>query len=63
VREAGDNAIKETTFSAGKKTTDGENSDIQTMAQAYKFGAKSLVLLQVNCRSICNKPLRVLEFG
>jgi hypothetical protein len=27
------------------------------MAQAYKFGGKSLVLLQVNCRSICNKML------
>jgi hypothetical protein len=27
------------------------------MAQAYKFGGKSLVLLQVNCRSIYNKAL------
>ena len=32
---------------------------IQTMAQTYKFGGKSLVLLQVNCRSIYNK---ILEF-
>ena len=32
---------------------------IQTMAQTYKFGGKSLVLLQVNCRSIYNK---LLEF-
>jgi hypothetical protein len=29
------------------------------MAQAYKFGGTSLVLLQVNCRSIYNKTLEL----
>ena len=27
------------------------------MEQAYKFGGKSLVLLQVNCRNIYNKAI------
>jgi hypothetical protein len=41
----------------GKKRKYGSKDEIQTMALAYKTGGKSLVLLQVNCRSIYHKVL------
>jgi hypothetical protein len=39
----GEKAVNETRDSAGKKRKDGTKDEIQTMAQAYKFGSKSLV--------------------
>jgi len=57
--EAEEKAEIESRDSAGKKKGGGIKDQIQTMAQVYKFVGKSLVLLQVNCRSIYNK---VLEF-
>ena len=56
--EAGEKAEIESRDSAEKKKGGGTKDQIQTMAQAYKFGGKSLVLLQVNCRSIYNKALQ-----
>ena len=50
--EAGEKAEIESRDSAEKKKGGGTKDQIQTMAQAYKFGGKSLALLQVNCRSI-----------
>lgn len=44
---------------AGKKRENGTRDEIQIMAPAYKIKGKSLVLLQVNCRSIYNN---ILEF-
>jgi hypothetical protein len=49
--KAGENARIETRFSAGKKRKYGKTDEIQTII-GYKFGGKSLVLLQVNSRSI-----------
>jgi len=51
---AGVKAENEARDSAGKKRRDGAKE--QAMAQAHKVGGKSLILLQVNCRSIYNKP-------
>jgi hypothetical protein len=45
-----------TKFSAGKERKDGAKDEIQTMALVYKFGGKSLVLLQVNCKIFTIKP-------
>jgi hypothetical protein len=56
---AGVQAENEARDSAGKKRKNEAKDQIQAMAQAHKVGGKSLVLLQVNCRSIYNK---VLEF-
>jgi hypothetical protein len=50
-------AEKEMMDSAGKKRKDGTRDEILTMAPTYKIEGKSLVLLQVNCRSIYNKAL------
>jgi hypothetical protein len=50
----GEKAKRVTRYSAGTKKEDGTTNQIQTIAQEYKFGGKSLVLLQVNCRSIYN---------
>jgi hypothetical protein len=55
--EMGEKAERVTRDSAGTNRKDGAMNQIQTMAQAYKSGGKSLVLLQVNCRSIYNKAL------
>ena len=55
--EAEEKAEIESRDSAGKKKGGGIKDQIQTMAQVYKFVGKSLVLLQVNCRSIYNKAL------
>jgi hypothetical protein len=41
----------------GKKERGGTRDEIQTMVPAHKNEGKSLVLLQVNCRSIYNKAL------
>jgi hypothetical protein len=59
VEEVGEKAEKEIRDSAGKKRKVGARDKIQTMAQAYKFGGKSLVLLQLNCRSIYNNDLEL----
>jgi hypothetical protein len=40
-----------------KKRKGGARDEIQTTVPAHKNGGKSLVLLQVNCRSIYNKAL------
>jgi hypothetical protein len=50
--EEEDEAEKEMVDSAGKKRKGGTRDEIQTMAPTYKIGGKSLVLLQVICRSI-----------
>jgi hypothetical protein len=55
--DAGETAEEEISDSAGKKRKVETKDEIQTMAQAYKFGGKSLVFLQVNCRSIYRKAL------
>jgi len=55
--EAREKAEIDSRDSAEKKKGGGTKDQIQTMAQAYKFGGKSLVLLQLNCRSIYNKAL------
>jgi len=43
---------------AGKKRKGGAWDEIQTTVPAHKNESKSLVLLQVNCRSIYNKALK-----
>jgi len=55
--EAKENAEKEMTDNAGMKRKGGTRDEIQTMAWTHKNEGKSLVLLQVNCRSIYNKAL------
>jgi hypothetical protein len=52
VVEAEENAEKDRMDNQDKKRKDGARDKIQTMAPAHKNGGKSLVLLQVNCRSI-----------
>jgi len=42
---------------AGKKRKSGARDEIQTTVPAHKNEGNSLVLLQVNCRSIYNKDL------
>jgi hypothetical protein len=55
--EAKENAEKEMTDNAGMKRKGRTRDEIQTMVSAHKNEGKSLVLLQVNCRSIHNKAL------
>jgi hypothetical protein len=55
--EAKENAEKEMTDNAGMKRKGGTMDEIQTMISAHKIEGKSLVLLQVICRSIYNKAL------
>jgi len=55
--EAKENAEKEVTDNAGMKRKDGTRDEIQTMVSPHKNEGKSLVLFQVNCRSIHNKAL------
>ena len=57
--EAEANAEKEMIVNACKKRKGKARDEIHTTVSAYKNDGKSLVLLQVNCRSIYNK---VLEF-
>jgi hypothetical protein len=56
--EAEENVEKEMD-NAGKKRKGGTRDEIQTMVPAHKNEGKSLVLLQVNCRSIYNKALEL----
>ena len=56
--EAEENAEKDRMDNQDKRKG-GARDEIQTTVPAHKNGDKSLVLLQVNCRSIYNK---VLEF-
>jgi hypothetical protein len=58
VVKAEENAEKEIMENAGKKRKGRAQSDIQTTESAHKNKGKSLVLLQVNCRSIYNKALK-----
>ena len=55
--EAEENAEKEMMDKAGKKRKGGTRDGIQTTILVQKNEGKSLVLLQVNCRSISNKAL------
>jgi hypothetical protein len=55
--EAEENAEKERMDNASKKRKGGTRDEIQTMVLAHKNEGNSLVLLQVNCRSIYNKAL------
>ena len=55
--EAEENAEKEMMDNADKKRKGGARDEIQTMVPAHRNEGKSLVLLQVNCRSIYNKAL------
>jgi hypothetical protein len=55
--EMGEKAQRVTRNSAGMKRKDGAMNQIQTMAQAYKCGGKSLVLLQVIAEVFIIKPL------
>jgi hypothetical protein len=48
---------KEMMENTGKKRKDGTRDEIQTTVPVHKNEGKSLVLLQVNCRSIYNKAL------
>jgi len=53
--EAEENAEKQMMVNADKKREDGAGDEIQTTVPAHKTEGKSLVLLQVNCRSIYKK--------
>jgi hypothetical protein len=53
--EAEENAEKDRMDKQDKKRNGGARGEIQTTVPAHKNGGKSLVLLQVNCRSIYNK--------
>ena len=55
--ETGDKAEKEPMGSVGKNKKGGSMGGIKSRVQAVKFGGNSLVLMQVNCRSIYNKAL------
>jgi hypothetical protein len=55
--EAEENAEKDRIDNQDKKRRSGARDEIQTTIPAHKNGGKSLVLLQVNCRSIYNKAL------
>ena len=55
--EAEENAEKGMMGNAGRKRNGGARDEIQTTVTAHKNEGKSLVLLQVNCRSIYNKAL------
>ena len=55
--EAEENAEKDRKDNHDKKRKGGAHNEIQTTVPEHKNGAKSLVLLQVNCRSIYNKAL------
>jgi len=54
--EAEENAEMEMVINADKKRS-GARDEIQTTVPAHVNEGKSLVLLQVNCRSIYNKAL------
>ena len=55
--EAEENAEKDRMDNQDKKRKGGAQEEIQTTVPAHKNGGTSLVLLQVNCRSIYNKAL------
>jgi len=55
--EAEENAEKEIVVNADKKRKGGARDKIQTTVLVHVNESKSLVLLQVNCRSIYNKAL------
>ena len=55
--EAGVKAEIEPMGSVGNKYKGGSMGGIKSWAQAVQFGENSLVLMQVNCRSIYNKAL------
>ena len=55
--EAEENAEKEMVVNADKKRKGGARDEIQTTVLVHVNEGKSLVLLQVNCRSIYNKAL------
>ena len=55
--EAEEIAEKEMVVNADKKRKGGAQDEIQTTVPAHVNEGKSLVLLQVNCRSIYNKAL------
>ena len=55
--EAEENAENDRMDNQYKKRKGGARDEIQTTVLAHKNGGKSLVLLQVNCRSIYNKAL------
>jgi hypothetical protein len=55
--EAEENAEKDRMDNQDKKRKGKARDEIQTTVPAHKNGGKSLVLLQVNCRSIYNKAL------
>ena len=55
--EAEKNTEKVMLNNAGKKRKSGARDEAQTTVPAHKNEGKSLVLLQVNCRSIYNKAL------
>ena len=55
--EAEETAEKDRMDNQDKKRKGGARDQIQTTVPAHKNRAKSLVLLQVNCRSIYNKAL------
>ena len=55
--EAEENAEKEMVVNADKKRKGGARDEVQTTVPAHVNEDKSLVLLQVNCRSTYNKAL------
>jgi hypothetical protein len=60
--ETKENAEKVLTDNAGVKRKDGTRDEIHTMVSVHKNEGKSLVLLQVNCRSIYNKALEFWNY-
>jgi len=56
--EAEENAVKDRMYNQNKKKKVGARDEIQTTVPAHKNGGKSLVLLQVNCRSIYTNALK-----
>jgi hypothetical protein len=55
--EAEENTEKERMDNASKKRKGGTRDEIQITVTAHENEGKSLVLLQVNCRSIYSKAL------
>ena len=61
--QAGRCAEMEMMHIGGKKGKNGTRDKSHTMVSTNKYEGKSLVLFQVNCRSIYNKAFRVLELS
>jgi len=52
-----------TTKPVRRETEDKTEEESVAATVGHIYGSKPLVFLQVNCRSICNKFFRILEFN